>query len=322
MALLWDSRDPVIRTVWEKVYAQQLVRVKDAVLYLSPVFLPGQGAITLLCLQRTPDQTITLSGSQTAPKGSDSTDKWALGSPSHWGERDHTPLEQRQQCIRKTSFLQFHYIWWAASTAALLPPSSNFVELKVARNSRGKSNGNVLSSLPTPSLLTLWLWTSSGLTVMIPLRNAPQIHLSPPSVPSRSVSGRPQGGSRDLNKGCQREEAAWQAIAKWDEPVLGQQLLSNNTRYHFSHLYMFFFYFSDVGWHNFYLFVFLARLSLSILGMLWYLPSADSHDTYTTNNLFIKSVFRIEIFLNKHICYFYEIGKVLIFPPLFGDKMV
>lgn len=180
MALLWDSRDPVIRTVWEKVYAQQLVRVKDAVcdLYLSPVFLPGQGAITLLCLQRTPDQTITLSGSQTAPKGSDSTDKWALGSPSHWGERDHTPLEQRQQCIRKTSFLQFHYIWWAASTAALLPPSSNFVELKVARNSRGKSNGNVLSSLPTPSLLTLWLWTSSGLTVMIPLRNAPQIHLS------------------------------------------------------------------------------------------------------------------------------------------------
>lgn len=124
MTLLWDSWDPVIRTVQEKVSAQQLAHVKPAVfnLFLSPVFLPGQGAITLHCLQRTPDQTITLSGSQTPPKGFDSTDKWAPGPPSHWGERDHTPFEQRQHRILKTSFLQFHYIRQAVSTATLLPP--------------------------------------------------------------------------------------------------------------------------------------------------------------------------------------------------------
>lgn len=127
VALLEDSKNPVIRTV-KNIHAQQIVCVKAAGCNFSssPPFLPGRGVITLLCLQRTPDQTITLSGSQTAPTASDSTDKWSLGPPSHWGERDHTSLEQRQQCILKASFLQFHSVWWDASTAALLAPRSNF----------------------------------------------------------------------------------------------------------------------------------------------------------------------------------------------------
>lgn len=56
--------------------------------FLFSLFLAGQGALTLHCLQRRPDQTITLSGSrpaQTAPKGSGSTDKWARGHPAMRG---------------------------------------------------------------------------------------------------------------------------------------------------------------------------------------------------------------------------------------------
>lgn len=55
--------------------------------------------------------------------------------------------------------------------------------------------------------------------------------------------------------------------------------------------------------------------------MLWYLQSADnhtSHHTYTTKDLFIKTVFNTEIFLNKlNICSFYGIGSFHIFSPLF-----
>lgn len=56
-----------------------------------PLVLLGQDAITLLRLQTTPDQTITLSGSppvQTAPTGFDSTDKWVPG--------DHPAIERRE----------------------------------------------------------------------------------------------------------------------------------------------------------------------------------------------------------------------------------
>lgn len=103
--------------------------------------LTRQGAITLHCLQRTPDQTITLSGSQpaqTAPKGSGSTNKKALRPPNTWGERDQEPPEQRQRFILQTAFLQLHYIGWAA------------------RNHRRKWVGNVLSSPLTRVCLTLW----------------------------------------------------------------------------------------------------------------------------------------------------------------------
>lgn len=118
--------------------------------------LTGQGAITLHCLQRTPDQTITLSGSQPAqmaPKGSDSTDKGAL--EANWplrGERSRATREQTRYCILQTSFLQFLYIRWAVSPAASLASSSHSQLVRNyqgARNSSRKSNGNVLSSIPT-----------------------------------------------------------------------------------------------------------------------------------------------------------------------------
>ncbi|RVE70109.1 hypothetical protein OJAV_G00061260 [Oryzias javanicus] len=52
--------------------------------------MTGPDAIILRCLRRTPDQTITPSGSpppQTEPRGSDSTDKRASGRPGRRGER-------------------------------------------------------------------------------------------------------------------------------------------------------------------------------------------------------------------------------------------
>lgn len=41
-------------------------KMLPSLIYSCFLFLPDQGAITLHCLQRTPDQTITLSGSQLA----------------------------------------------------------------------------------------------------------------------------------------------------------------------------------------------------------------------------------------------------------------
>lgn len=105
-------------------------------LFPFPLCLPGQGALTLHCLQRTPDQTITLSGSQpaqTAPKGSDSTDKLAPALPSHCGERE-----------RKRE------IDWG-------PPESrdSIVFLKLPSFSSSVLNG----PLPHSSLLeTVWNW--------------------------------------------------------------------------------------------------------------------------------------------------------------------
>lgn len=203
-------------------------------LFLFPLLLPGQGAITLHCLQRTPDQTITLSGSrpvQTAPMGSDSTDKRALGPPRHREERDLGPPESKDSTV----FLNFlpsvpcyQMSWENSHTAAQLVPPAVVWNWQGARNSRRKSN--MLFSLPSPVCLTLWLWTSSGLTVMIPLRDAPHLHLSPLSVPSSS-----RMPARQKQRLSHREEEMWWAIVKWDELVLVQQLLpSNNTTHHFS----------------------------------------------------------------------------------------
>lgn len=75
----------------------------NLLLLLFSFFFSGQGAIILCCLQRTPDQTITLSGSQlvqTAPKGFDSTDKWGPGATQPLrGERSMASWEKRCHCI-------------------------------------------------------------------------------------------------------------------------------------------------------------------------------------------------------------------------------
>lgn len=70
--------------------------------------LTGQDAITLLRLQRTPDQTITLSGSppvQTAPTGFDSTDKWAPGGHPAIERREIKDLLRAKTALYSLSFL-------------------------------------------------------------------------------------------------------------------------------------------------------------------------------------------------------------------------
>lgn len=206
-------------------YVKKAAAVSNLLL-LALYFFSGQGAIILCCLQRTPDQTITLFASQlvqTVPKGSDSTDKWGK-------ERSMASWDERRHCILQ---LPFFSSIMGQCCPALLP--AVVWNCQWARNSRRKSN--VLFSLPNPVCLTLWLWTS-GLTVMIPLRDTPHLHLSPHPVPSGSISGRLQVESRDLNHGVQRGEEKWRAIAKWAKLV--QQLFpSNNIRNHFFHLFMF-----------------------------------------------------------------------------------
>lgn len=146
---LGQSRKKFLPSSWH------VLKTSVSNLFLSPVFLLGQGAITLHCLQRTPDLTITLWGSQMAPKGSDSTDKWAPGPPSRWGERDRGQTrEQRQQSILKLpSCGSILSDGLRVQPRCCLPPSV-VLNWQGARNSRRKSDGNVLSS-PSP-LQSVW----------------------------------------------------------------------------------------------------------------------------------------------------------------------
>lgn len=135
-------------------------------LILSSVSPPGQGAITRLCLQRTPDQTVTASGSRRAPRAFDSTDRLGLCS---WREERSNSISHGQQCILKTVLHQCFFFF----VVFFDPAKPHCATIEQRAWGGGVREGNALSSLTTPSLLTLWSWTSSALTVMIPLRTAP-----------------------------------------------------------------------------------------------------------------------------------------------------
>lgn len=95
--------------------------------------LTGPVAITLHRLQRTPDQTITLSGSQTAqtaPKVSDSTDKRGPGAAQPLrGEREISRVTREHWILKNFPPSVPLYIERAASAAALLPDTGGHVEL-------------------------------------------------------------------------------------------------------------------------------------------------------------------------------------------------
>lgn len=120
-------------------------------LQLSRIF-SGQGAIILHCLQRTLDQTITLSGSQlvqTVPMGSDSTDKWALGHPAI--ER----REKRDQWLhgRKDTTVLFNFLssvpLWDTAAQLFYQQSCGTV------NERGTPGGSQTFSFLSP-VLSVW----------------------------------------------------------------------------------------------------------------------------------------------------------------------
>lgn len=100
-------------------------------LILSSVSPPGQGAITRLCLQRTPDQTVTASGSRRAPRAFDSTDRQGLCS---WEKRDPTPSRTGSSASLKLSSISvffFLLLFFSTQQSRTAPQSSKELEGEV-----------------------------------------------------------------------------------------------------------------------------------------------------------------------------------------------
>lgn len=115
---------------------------------------PGQDAITRLCLQRTPDQTVTVSGSQRAPRAFDSTDRVGL---CPWEKRDPTPPHTGSSTSLKLSSIGVFFF----------RPSKTALRHNRAKNLRGRSAKTGTRSLLSPPrvcwhcdhgrlLLSLW----------------------------------------------------------------------------------------------------------------------------------------------------------------------
>lgn len=174
-------------------------------------------------------------------------------------------------------------------------------------NSRRKSNWNELSSLPTPvrtrhcdyghPLDSLW-WS--------PLRDTPHLHLCPPLAPSGSIWGCQKGRSKDLEqrmaqrggemRGPYQNELSWYLCSNFFSAI------TNIT----FHVFNFFFF---KRWLSKFVSCFFC-LSLLLLGMLWYLTNTHTSTSFyhhcTTMNLFSKTVFNNEIFLNQTFLQFWQ----------------
>lgn len=220
MTCVLDSRDPIIRTEKNKIWAGSVlwenVSVSNSVVFSSS--LPGQGAITAHCLQRTPDQTITRSGSPRAPtarRASDSTDKWESRAtrPSRvveWsGARHFLPSVPCHQM-------------GCDCGCVVAPP---FASCKKPSGSEEIQEEEEWKCAPfSPPLKSVWhcdhghildsLWSPPP-----PLRDTPQLHRSPHSVPQRLHQRPPQ-------RQKQKEEKDSKTVQRWgDKPPYQTQSL-------------------------------------------------------------------------------------------------